>query len=207
MRRPQAKRLCMLSLIMLNIVAGFSGPASAQSPAASGDSISSASQAPPTQLTLDWLIQEALSRNPEIRAEMREVDARRARVPQAGALPDPIVTFGQSNEGNIVPFTTLGKFDFSEVYLGFTQEFPLFGKRGLREQVASSEADAQWWEYDFARRQVIANLKAAYYDLHYSHKAMEIVEKNIGLMESYAKIAEALYKVGKGNQADVLRAN
>jgi len=167
----------------------------------------SASQAPPAQLTLAWLMQEALQRNPEIRAEMREVDAKRARAPQVGALPDPIVMFGQNNEGNFVPFTTLGKFDFSEVYMGFTQEFPLFGKRGLREQVASSEADAQWWEYDFARKQVIANLKAVYYDLYYSHKAMETVEKNISLMENFAKIAEALYKVGKGNQADVLRAN
>ncbi len=172
----------MLLPILLNILVGFSRPASAQSPATPGDSISSVSQAPPTQLTLDWLIQEALSRNPEIRAEMREVDAKRARVPQAGALPDPIVMFGQNNEGNIIPFTTLGKFDFSEVYLGLTQEFPLFGKRGLKERVASSEADAQWWEYDFARKRVIANLKAAYY-------------------------AEALYKVGKGTQADVLRAN
>ena len=46
----------------------------------------------------------------------------------------------------------------------------------MRERVASSEADVQWWEYDFARRQVVANLKAAYYDLNYSTKAMEVVE-------------------------------
>src|SRR5262245_29920498 len=104
MHRSQAKKLFMLSLIMLNIVAGFLRPASAQSLAASGDSLSSASQAQPAQLTLDWLMQEALSRNPEIRAEMREVDAKRACVPQAGALPDPIVMFGQNNEGNIIPF-------------------------------------------------------------------------------------------------------
>jgi outer membrane protein, heavy metal efflux system len=203
MNRAQAGRVFVISLITLNVVAGFSGPASAQAP---DDFLSSASQGPKAQLTLDWLIQEALRRNPGIRGEMREVDAKRARVPQAGALPDPILIFGQNNEGNVIPFTTLGKFDFSETYLGFTQEVPFFGKRGLREHVASSEADAQWWEYDFARKQAIANLKAAYYDLHYSTKAAEIVEKNIRLMESYAETAEALYKVGKGNQADVLRA-
>jgi outer membrane protein, heavy metal efflux system len=204
MNRAQARRVFVISLITLNVVAGFSRPAPAQAP---DDFLSSASQGPPAQLTLDWLIQEALRRNPEIRAEMREVDAKRARVPQAGALPDPILMFGQNNEGNFIPFTTLGKFDFSEAYLGFTQEFPFFGKRGLRERVASGEADAQWWEYDFARKQAVANLKAAYYDLHYSTKATEIVEKNIGLMESYAEVAESLYKVGKGNQADVLRAH
>jgi outer membrane protein, heavy metal efflux system len=204
MNRSQAERLFVISLITLNIVAGFSLTTSAQAPV---DSVSNGGQAPPAQLSLDWLMQEALRRNPEIHAEMREVDAKRARVPQAGALPDMIVMFGQNNEGNIIPFTTLGKFEFSEVYLGFTQEIPYFGKRGLRERVANSEADAQWWEYDFARKQVIANLKAAYYDFYYSHQALEIVEKNISLMENFAKIAEALYKVGKGNQADVLKAN
>ncbi|MBO0798718.1 MAG: TolC family protein [Blastocatellia bacterium] len=206
MNRSQVKRL-FIFMVSLIVAAGFPLQMSAQAQAPTVDTLSGEAQAPPAQLTLVWLMQEALRRNPEIRAEMREVDAKRARIPQAGALPDPIVMFGQNNEGNIVPFTTLGKFDFSEVYLGFTQEFSLFGKRGLREQVASSEADAQWWEYDFTGRQVVANLKAAYYDLYYSHKAMEIVQKNIGLMENFAKIAEALYKVGKGNQADVLRAN
>src|SRR5262245_37005933 len=120
MNRSQLNRHFGVLLMTLNIMAVLSRPASAQAPAAPGDSPLNASQAPPAQLTLDWLIREALSRNPEIRAEMREVDAKRARVSQAGALPDPIVMFGQINEGNIAPFTRLGKFDFSEVYLGFT---------------------------------------------------------------------------------------
>ena len=57
MHRSQAKRLFMLLPILLNILVGFSRPVSAQSPAAPGGPISSASQAPPTQLTLDWLMQ------------------------------------------------------------------------------------------------------------------------------------------------------
>jgi cobalt-zinc-cadmium efflux system outer membrane protein len=219
MNKSQVKRLFAVSLITLDIVVGFSRPASAQSPASPGDPPSNASQAVSTQtgqtgqtgqtatLTLGELIQEALQQNPGIRAGMRDVDAKRARIPQAGALPDPMVMFGQINEGNIIPFTTLGKFDFSEVYLGVTQDLPFYGKRRLKERIASSEADAQRWEFDFIRRQVIANVKAAYYDLYYSHKALEVVEKNIELIENFAKIAEALYKVGKGTQADVLRAN
>lgn len=212
MNTSQVKRLFVISLIIVNIVVGFSRPASAQVPASPGDPQPNASQAVSTQngqtmtLTLDELIQEALQRNPEIRAGMRDVDAKRARVPQAGALPDPVVMFGQINEGNIIPFTTLGKFDFSEAYIGVTQDIPFFGKRGLRERIASSEADAEWWEFEFIRRQVVSNVKVAYYDLYYSHKALEIVGKNIELMENFAKITEVLYKVGKGTQADVLRS-
>ncbi|HKX32178.1 MAG TPA: TolC family protein [Blastocatellia bacterium] len=201
MDRSVVERLFVIPLIVLM---GFSGPAPAQSP---GSSREPAPTARAEILTLDELIQEALRRNPEIRGGMREVDAKRARIPQAGALPDPMVMFGQNNESNIVPFTTLGKFDFSEVYVGVTQELPFYGKRALKEQIASSEADAGWWEFEFTRRQVVANVKAAYYDLSYSHRALEIVGKNVELMENFAKIAEALYKVGKGTQADLLRAN
>lgn len=202
----------VLSLIMMNIVVGFSHLALAQPQAPPGQmplvSTQKGQTATPTVTsTLDELIQEALQRNPEIRAGMRNVDAKRARVPQAGALPDPTLMFGQMNEENIIPFTTLGKNGFSEVYVGITQELPFFGKRGLKERVASSEAEAESWAFEFTRRQIIANVKAAYYDLYYSHKALEIIEKNIELMERFAQIAEALYRVGKGAQADVLRAN
>ncbi len=202
----------VLSLIMMNILVGFSHLALAQPQAPPSQmppvSTQKGQTATPTViLTLDELIQEALQRSPEIRAGMRNVDAKRARVPQAGALPDPMLMFGQINEENIIPFTTLGKNDFSEVYVGITQELPFFGKRALKERVASSEAEAELWAFEFTRRQVIANVKAAYYDLYYSHKALEIIEKNIELMERFAQIAEALYRVGKGAQADVLRAN
>ncbi len=207
----------VLLLIVMNILVGFSHLALAQSqappsemPLAPGPPVSTHKGQTVTQtetLTLEELIQEALQRNPEIRAGRGDVDAKRARVPQAGALPDPTLIFGQMNEENIIPFTTLGKNGFSEVYVGITQELPFFGKRALKERVASSEADAEQWAFDFTRRQVIAQVKVAYYDLYYSHKALEIVEKNIELMERFAQIAEALYKVGKGAQADVLKAN
>lgn len=157
-------------------------------------------------VTIDQLVGEALEQNPEIRAARRDVDMKRARIPQAGALPDPTVNFGQMNVGNLIPFTTLGEEGFSEIYVGFSQGLPFYGKRGLRERIAASEAEAEWWTYEFTRRRVIAQVKAAYYDLFYWRKALEIVNKNIDLLEKFSKIAEALYKVGKGNQADVLRA-
>jgi outer membrane protein, heavy metal efflux system len=205
MNRSGIKRILVISLIMLESVVGFPRQTPAQSPASLREPMPEAT--PAETLTLDELIREALERNPEIRGGMREVDAKRARIPQAGALPDPMVMFGQNNETNILPFTTLGKNDFSEVYLGVTQDLPFYGKRRLKEQIASSEADAGWLEFEFTRRQVVANVKAAYYDLYYSHQALETVGKNIELMENFAKIAEALYKVGKGTQADLLRAN
>ncbi|MFQ5738745.1 MAG: TolC family protein [Acidobacteriota bacterium] len=157
-------------------------------------------------LTLDDLIAEVERANPELRVAAHELRAMRERVRPAGAFPDPKVNFGQMNVGNIVPFTTLGEEGFSEVYVGITQEFPFYGKRGLREKVAQKEADAEFWVYELTRLRVLSDLKVAYYELFYWHQALETLQKDMRLLEQYSQIASALYKVGKGNQADVLRA-
>ncbi len=90
--------------------------------------------------------------------------------------------------------------------MGISQEFPFYGKRELREQVARKQADAEYWQYEFTRLRVLSELKVAYYDLHYWHQALDILRKNADLLERFSQIASALYKVGKGDQADVMRA-
>ena len=162
--------------------------------------------APGTPIALEELIAEAETHNPELRAATYELRAIRQRVRPAGALPDPVITVGQMNAGNIVPLTTLGKNEMTRASIGISQEFPLFGKRGLREKMAIKEADAESWNYESARLRVLADLKVAYYDLFFQYRALETLRKNMRLLEMFQETASALYRVGKGNQADVLRA-
>jgi len=44
---------------------------------------------------LDRLIEESLARRPELRQADEVVRAERERVPQAGALPDPVLTLAR----------------------------------------------------------------------------------------------------------------
>src|SRR5206468_2439632 len=111
----------------------------------------------------------ALERNPEVQMAARMVEAKHAHVPQAGALPDPVLMYGVENEGRPVPFETLGTGGFSDVYVGFTQEIPFHGKRALREKVAGEEASAEEWAYEGTRRRVAAQVAEAYYDLYATH--------------------------------------
>jgi len=159
-------------------------------------------------MRLEDLVREALDRNPEIRAAGRAVDAARSRVSPAGALPDPEMMFGQMNEGNILPFTTLGDPDagFSEVYAGFNQEFPYPGKRALRRKVAGLEASAEESRYRFTRLRVVSEVKSAFYELYAVHKSLEVVERERSLLEQVEKVASTRYSVGKGIQQDVLDA-
>jgi outer membrane protein TolC len=157
-------------------------------------------------LELRSLIAEALARNPEIQAASRLVAKMNARVPQRGALPDPMLSYGVMNEGRPIPFQTLGEASFSEVYVGIVQDLPYPGKRGLREDVAQEEARTAEWALESVRRRIVAQVKEAYYELYAVDAALDIVERNRDLLENLERVASALYTVGQGTQQHVLDA-
>jgi len=89
----------------------------------------------PTDATLAALIDDSLAVRPELRAAQATVDAETSRVPQAGALPDPMLEVGWQNDG----FTSieLGTMEGSYVSVMASQTFPWAGKRRLRRDVAA----------------------------------------------------------------------
>lgn len=157
-------------------------------------------------LSLPELLREALQHNPEIRSAQRAAEARRARIPQAGALPDPVLAAGVTNEGRPVPFQTLGAKDFSEIYVGLTQDFPYPGKRRLRAAVAREEAAAAEWSHEATRRRVVSAVAETYYDLYEAHAALDTVDASARLLETLTRLAHTKLAVGQTSQHDVLEA-
>jgi len=153
---------------------------------------------------LQQLIEQALENNPEIKAMQRRFDMMRARIPQAKALDEPTLSVGYM--GNIAPFTLQKGDPSSGRSISISQDLPYPGKRSLKGKIASTDANAEWWNFEQTRRNVVAEVKDAYFDLYYLTKAMGVVNKTKTLLEQFTKIAEARYAVGKGIQQDVLKA-
>ncbi len=153
---------------------------------------------------LQLLIRQLLENNPAIKAARRAVDARMARVTAAKTLPEPSLSF--ETMGNLLPPTLQSGDPSSARVLRLTQEIPFPGKLDLQGQIASSEADVESWKYEEIRRELVAELRMAYYDLFLAQKTTEIVEKNKILLQQFAEISEARYKVGQAAQQDVLKA-
>jgi outer membrane protein TolC len=155
-------------------------------------------------VTVQELVAIALERNPAIQGAVARTQAQRARVPQAKALPDPMFSGGWM--GSIVPFKVEHGFAPSFRGLSVQQKFPYPGKLKLRGEIADRRAEAAGWMAEGVRRAVTAQVKVAYYQYFYDTKALEITKKNKDLLEKLERIAEARYRVGKGIQQDVLRA-
>jgi outer membrane protein, heavy metal efflux system len=155
-------------------------------------------------LRLQPLIQEALTVNPEIRAEERKWDAARERPPQEGSLDDPMLNFEVEN----LPTRSFGftQDDMTMKKLSVSQAFPYFGKLDLRSEMAQREANAIGLAYRDKRNEIVRRVKEVFYELYAIERSLEIVENNHELLKQFVKIAETKYSVGKGVQQDVLKA-
>ena len=159
---------------------------------------------PAASESLEALVDEALANNPGVQSVLRRVEALRRRAPQARSLPDPMLEVGWM--GNLKPFGVMRDDPSSYRGVAVQQALPFPGKLRLRGDIAGKEAEAAWWDYEAARRQVVTEVKAAYFEYAYYHKATDITLKNKDLLEKLARIAQARYEVGKGIQQDVLKA-
>ena len=210
---PKSALWLALALCLAYPVAATSqaAPAMPQAPAPAigtiaehGDQTNGVSPMGGAQVTLDELVKVALAQNPAIKSAAERYQTQQARVPQARSLPDPTVSGGWM--GNATPFSVQQGDPSSYRGLTVAEHFPYPGKLKLRGQIADRQAEAAWWQYEQTRRQVNADVKVAYYEYFYDTKAIEITEKDKDLLQKLASIAEALYRVGKGMQQDVLRA-
>jgi outer membrane protein TolC len=152
-----------------------------------------AEDAMPT-LDLQRLVHEAVSNNPEIQAAQRRWEAAQAVIPQVQTLPDPRTTLSYQNVTE------------RETMYGASQEVPFPGKLRLRGEVATRDAERLEQEYLAARLRIIARLKEAYYDLHFVHQSMVVVDKNKRILTDFENAAQARYAVGRAVQQDVFRA-
>lgn len=157
-------------------------------------SLAAAGEQAEPRLDLERLVQETLENNPDIQSARQRFEAARAVIPQVRTLPDPKINLGYRE---VVE---------REAMYGVSQEIPFPGKLGLRGEVAASEADRIEQEYLAVQLNVVAQLKEAFYNLHLVHKSLEVVRKNLGLLQNFEKTAKARYMVGQGTQQDVFRA-
>lgn len=162
--------------------------------------------ADPSPSLLEELVKEALRSNPAILAARKSWEAATRRPWQESSLPNPELTFGSMTGGNPLPFSTVGNAPLSWASFMFTQSIPWPGKLSLKGEIARTEAAQRAQDYQSVTLDVIRQVKEAYFDLYYLDQTRRILQKYRTLLEKFARIAEARYSVGQGQQQDVLRA-
>jgi outer membrane protein TolC len=156
--------------------------------------------------SLHELVQEAEQKNPQIAASFHAWQASRNVPKQVSALPDTQVSVQQFSVGSPRPFAGYSNSDFAYIGFGASQDIPYPGKRQLRARVAEHEADSKEAQTDSMRRTVVGNLKMVYFRLAYIQQTLGVLQRSDQLLNQVQEASEARYRVGQGNQQDVLKA-
>ena len=154
--------------------------------------------------SVEQLVADAFDKNPDYLRAKATLEADWQRVPQAGALPDPVLSLGIQNDG----FSSIevGKMETSWYTIMASQAFPWFGKLGLRRDVASLQARQAEADLTRASLTLEADVRRAYLDLLLVRDQLGLLSKLEVLWAQSEELARTRYEAGQGAQSDLLRA-
>ena len=153
---------------------------------------------------LAGLVRDALAHRPELIQAEATVKADEARVPQAGALPDPVLSLGIQNDG--FNGLQIGQMETSWWSIVGAQTLPWHGKRGLRAKAQSLGAKQSETDLERTRLSVQAEVERAYLDLLLVRDQLRILGRLETLWMQAEGLAKSRYESGEGAQSDILRA-
>src|SRR5713101_5489990 len=171
-------------------------------------SVTRAQEAPPASqpAKLADLLAEAERSNPQIQAARYGWDSAKQVSTQVSTLPDPQFVLQHVSVGSPRPFAGYTNSEFAYVGLGISQEIPYPGKLRLKGEIAKRDADLSQQQIESVRRTILAELKAAYFQLAYLSKTLTILEQDSELLKQMEQAADARYRSGMGTQQDLLQA-
>ncbi len=145
------------------------------------------------------LVTEVLERNPAIARAERLALAAEARVPQVGALPDPVAALSLF----VLPAETrTGPQLFSA---SLQQELPWFGKLAAQERSAVLSAAAARADVEALRLEKLTETRRLVVELSFLQAYEAVVEAERRALVRYETAAQARYAAGTGLQQGIVR--
>ncbi len=182
-RRSPVRSACAAFLLYLSCL-----PASAQVVVAIGQPPEPSAQAA-ASLAADDLVRRALSGNAELQAARLEIERARARMQQAGLLPNPTLEFEQQRG----VFNSPGE---RVTTLAVSVPVELGGKRARRLDLAQAELEVAQAEVAERERRLAAEVRAAYVEALAAQRELNLTT-GLNLLDTQtAEVVEARVSVG-----------
>jgi outer membrane protein, heavy metal efflux system len=131
--------------------------------------------------------------NPEVAAAALDREAAVAKIYPAGALDDPMVNLSRDQ-------------GFRQTLFSVSQDFPLWGKRALRQEVAEADAAAAKAREGGALNELREQVKSAFAQYYEAARSIRVTREIHGLLHGMAESVRLRYAQGLGTQSDAIRA-
>ena len=170
---------------------------------ASTPATASTQDASHSRLILGDLYGSVRRESPRAEAARALARAAQARIPSAKLPPDPELQLGFMNYSlpGLEPMDPLGM-----TQLQLMQMIPVAGKLGISGRIATAQALAQAERASDVEWELRSDAAMAFYELYQTDQGLAVSRETLRLLQDTRRIAESMYRVGEGRQADVLRA-
>lgn len=142
----------------------------------------------------------AAAANPGVWAAYERWQAARERPAQAGALPDPMLSYRYAI---MRPQTRTGPLRQG---LEVMQTLPWPGRLRLRREAANAEAEVARAAYHQQVAEVLREVDEAWYDAYFLERSIEVVRRNRELLALLEEVLRRRYASGEAEFADLIRA-
>jgi len=150
------------------------------------------------ELTLEGLVELALSNNPTMLQYAARIDVQRGHWVQAGLYPNPNLGYNGTQIGDS------GKAGQQGMY--FEQPFVAPQKLSLSRATVSQDVRRAEQLFAAQRQRVINDVSLRYFDLLYAQRAMEVTRELLRIGEQGQQAAEDLFRGEQVSRIDVLQA-
>lgn len=158
---------------------------------------------------LDWLIDQALSDNLDLKITLARIDQARAARTAARAQLFPSVDAGAGIQRSDNPFPGFApgiKFNLFEMGFDALWEIDLFGRLQRRLEAASAELEAMEAQYNQTWVTLTADLARSYIEYRSFQNQLRITRANLAAQQKTQTLIEKLFEAGVGTRYDAVRA-
>lgn len=138
--------------------------------------------------SLMYYLELAAKNNPTVLQRFSEYQASLQKVPQAGALPDPELSFGVF----IRPMELVMGKQVADIRL--MQMFPWFGTLKYAKDEMSLMAKANYESFREAKLQVFFDVQSTWYDLYKLNQDLCISQRNLEILKTIERLALVRYR-------------
>lgn len=149
---------------------------------------------PDNVVSLDSVVDLALSNNRALRADLQIIAQAKADLVQAGLLPNPMLSM-------LLAFPEGG--GRSRIEFGLSQDLASLWLIPSRKKAAQGMLRQRILSFADTAVVLVNDLRSNYYSLQYQVRAVDLQGQNIKLLEDIARIIEARLRAGESGQLDV----
>ncbi len=157
----------------------------------------------PRSISLAQALQRALAANPRLTAAERDIGIASGLKVQAGALPNPELSFELDNALGSGPYKGLRS---AETNLQLSQLVELGGKREARLAAGEAGIGTAVWQRRATRLEVLSETAIAFITVVSAQRRIEIFDEQIASLDQLIPLLQKRVQEGASSPAETLRA-